>query len=89
MRKATTRMQQLIKRLNTREGGMIVSVILGLGLAAVFRQACQGNSCVVLRSPPMKQVRDSVYQVEDKCYRYQPQVVQCPVNSDGTVASAE
>jgi hypothetical protein len=66
-------------------GAIIVSVILGLGLAAVFRRACNGNDCVVVRAPNAKELDKYVYQIDQACYKYTPRVVQC----DAAKADAE
>lgn len=64
--------------LNDRFGAIIVSVILGLGLAAIFRATCRGESCVVVRSPPLDQITGKVYQIDDQCYKYSSYAVGCP-----------
>ena len=35
------------KLLNTEVGQRIVSIILGLGLASIFRKVCSNNNCLV------------------------------------------
>jgi hypothetical protein len=61
----------------TNVGSIIVSVILGLGLAAVFRRACNEKGCVVIRAPLLAEVRDQVYRVDDACYQYSPYAAPC------------
>jgi hypothetical protein len=63
--------------MDSDSGAIVVSIMLGLGLAAVFRTACKGGRCVVVNGPPMSDVRDKVYRLDDKCYRYTPYVVPC------------
>jgi hypothetical protein len=72
------------KLLGTDAGAIVVSVLLGLGLAAVFRRACKGDGCVVLRAPDAADVTRYHYKVGEDCFRYTPKVVPCP--SSGAVA---
>lgn len=64
--------------LSDRFGAIIVSVILGLGLAAVFRATCHGDACIVVHGPPRDQIDKHVYRIDDQCYRYSSFAVGCP-----------
>lgn len=67
-----------VKRmLHDKFGSILISVILGLGLAAMFRRVCSGDGCVVIKAPSEKELRDYVYKVDSSCYRYTPNVVDC------------
>ncbi len=61
----------------------IISFMLGIGLASMLRPACSGPECVVLRGPPVQDIRDAVYQFGSKCVEFQPKAVECP--KDGAV----
>jgi hypothetical protein len=74
--------------LNDTAGSIIISVILGLGLAAVFRRACRGDNCVVIKAPSMKEVSESVYRLDDACYKYTPEVVACPLAGRSEIVPA-
>lgn len=63
--------------LKDETGSAVISVILGLGLAALFRRACKGGRCVVVKSPKLDELRRFVYKVDDDCYKYTPHVVPC------------
>ena len=69
--------------MNSKAGSVLVSVILGLGLAAIFRRACTGDGCVVLKAPNAADVRKHVWKVDDDCFRYTPRVVECPRDARG------
>jgi hypothetical protein len=58
-------------------GGIFISAVLGIGLASVFRRACVGGSCYVVRGPAVDHVTGHVWKVDDKCYRYVPEPAQC------------
>ena len=61
----------------------IISFILGVGVSAMFRPLCKGPDCVVMRGPPIQDLRGSVYQFGKRCVEFKPQTVECP--KDGTV----
>ena len=65
----------------------LVSILLGFGLAAVFRPLCKGPDCVVLRGPPVNDVRGAVYQYGSKCVEFNTKPVECP--KDKTVQVVE
>lgn len=62
-------------------GSIVISVILGLGLAALFRKVCHGDGCVVIKSPDPKELQDFVYRMgggkSSTCYKYTPEAVPC------------
>lgn len=64
-------------------GAILVSVILGLGLAAIFRKVCDGDGCVVIRAPDQKELDDHVYRIGSgdnaACYKYRSNEVPCPL----------
>lgn len=61
---------------------MLISCIIGFGLAAILRPMCKGPDCVILRGPPVSQLREAVFQVGAKCHEFKPSAVACP--TDGT-----
>jgi len=58
-------------------GAKVISVILGLGLAVIFRRSCKGNRCVVVNGPGKEAIENYYYKLEDTCYKYRPYVVDC------------
>jgi hypothetical protein len=56
----------------------IMSLLLGFGLAAIFRPLCKGPECVVLRGPAVSEIRGAVYQFGSKCVEFQTKAVECP-----------
>jgi hypothetical protein len=58
----------------------LISFILGFGIIAIFRPVCKGPDCVVLRGPPVSDIRGSVYQFGTKCVEFLPKAVECPKN---------
>lgn len=54
-----------------------MSIILGLGLAALFRKACKNNQCIVIKGPNAEEVNKFFYKVNDDCYKYSPVFTEC------------
>jgi hypothetical protein len=58
-------------------GKILVSVILGFGLATMFAKICKGSDCVVIQGPPIKEIKENIYRIDDDCYKYTPLVTKC------------
>ena len=63
--------------LHSDAGGIVISIILGLGLAALFMKACSGPNCVVVKGPDPSEVAKYVYKIRDDCYKYDPYITPC------------
>ena len=69
---------QLNKLLEKDSGKIIVSCILGLGLASLFKKVCIDDSCLIIKSPPKEEIEGSVFKHANKCYSYTPEITKCP-----------
>jgi hypothetical protein len=56
----------------------LLSFVIGFGIAAIFRPLCKGPDCLVIRGPPVNEIRGSVYQFGTKCVEFIPKTVECP-----------
>ncbi len=79
--------------LNSKTGQMLISIILGLGLATLFRKACTDGSCLQFNGPVISEVDGKTYQFGEYCYKYELFPVQCDstrktVHMDDSVAKA-
>lgn len=70
-------MEHLSRLVDTDKGQIIVSILLGLGLAALFRKVCSNNSCVIVQGPDPNEVSKSYYRISDDCYKYTPVIIEC------------
>ena len=67
-----------LKRLVSSDFGVkMLSIILGLGLATLFRKVCKGRNCMVFKGPSMKEVEKTIYKNNDKCYQFNYENVNC------------
>jgi|TARA_Y100000389_G_scaffold200323_1_gene240482 hypothetical protein len=55
----------------------VISIILGIGLASLFRQICKDGKCVIVKGPSINEVQKNVYKIDDKCYVYKPTATLC------------
>jgi hypothetical protein len=69
------------KILDTYLGSVMVSIILGLGLAVIFSRSCYGQNCYIVRSPNPKEIAENVYQFENDCYKFSAQSTSCKGNT--------
>ena len=55
---------------NTPTGRNIVSILLGIGLATLFRRACTDKNCIVFNGPIINEVEGKTFKHGEKCYKY-------------------
>jgi hypothetical protein len=71
-------LKQVTERLfHTEPGNMIVSALFGIGFAFMFSRACKGANCIILHAPPIDDIKDKIFQIQDECYIYTPKIVSC------------
>jgi len=58
-------------------GRIAVSILLGFGLATLFRKVCNGKSCVIVQGPSISDVKKFYYKIDEDCYKYTPYATQC------------
>ena len=65
------------KLIHTRTGKYVLSILLGFGLASLFRTVCKGKNCLVFEAPPIEEIKDKVFKYNDKCYKYEATATKC------------
>ena len=61
----------LNKLVKSTTGKYIMSILLGIGLASLFRSVCKGKNCGVYRAPPLEEIEDKIYRFDGKCYKFE------------------
>ena len=61
---------------------IVISIIWGLGLAAIFRRACKGRDCIIIKSPNVKTFEQGIYDFDNKCYTFKSKVTNCDTTLD-------
>ncbi len=62
-------------------GSIIVSIILGFGLSALFKKVCKQN-CIVYKITNYKNVKEKIFEHDDKCYIFEKIKASCGKRSE-------
>lgn len=63
--------------LNHPYGRIFISILLGFGLASLFRKVCNSKNCIIVKGPNMKEINQYYYKIEEDCYKYTPVASKC------------
>ena len=63
--------------IQTDRGKLLIAVLLGLGLATLFRKSCKDKECIEFKGPPLDDIKGKVYQYDKQCYEFSPNPVKC------------
>ena len=66
----------LAKFVHTKTGRYVMSVLLGIGLASLFRVVCKDKNCIILKAKNSIDSND-VYQFNKKCYKFNSVSTSC------------
>ena len=61
--------------LTTPTGQILISIMLGLGLATLFRKLCTDKNCIVFNGPVISET--DIYKHDDKCLQYTMESTSC------------
>ena len=65
-----------MNRLQTKTGGVIISVILGLGLSTLFAKSC-GKNCTVIKPVDPSQMVGKSFKYDNQCVKFVPEYSPC------------
>jgi hypothetical protein len=65
------------KFVHSKTGRMFMSLLLGLGLASLFRKVCSDRNCIIFRAPPLDKFKDKIYKDGNKCYKFNAVATKC------------
>lgn len=69
-----------LKKFNTDIGIIVFSILLGLGIAALFKKQCIDGKCYVIKTKSNpNEIAKYYWKLNDDCYKYTPKVVACPI----------
>ena len=63
--------------INSDRGKYIISIILGLGLATLFRKACKSKNCLLFKAPPLDKIKNKVFDFDNRCYEFSEKSTSC------------
>jgi hypothetical protein len=73
---------------HTEIGKYIMSILLGFGLASLFRSVCKNKECLLFYAPPLEQITNKIYKNSDgKCIKYKEVPTKC--NSTSKIINFE
>jgi hypothetical protein len=72
----------LDKFVHSNTGKIIMSILLGIGLATFFRAVCKGKQCRIVSAPPMEEIEDQIYKFDNKCYKLEKNTIKCDKNKN-------
>lgn len=56
--------------LHTELGITFISILMGLGLATLFRKVCNDKNCIIFNGPVIDSVTGKTYRYGEACYKY-------------------
>ena len=69
------------KFVHSERGKIIMSILLGFGLASLFRTVCKDHNCLTFYAPPLDEFKDKIYKNKGKCIKYVPVATKCSINA--------
>ena len=70
-------LRNIVSSMHTKNGKIIISIILGLGFASIFRKVCNDTNCLDFKGPDLDELKDKVFQHNENCYKFTPHSVTC------------
>ena len=64
--------------IGSEKGVFILSIVLGLGLACIFKMSCDSQNCIVYRAPDYSEKK--IIKYNDKCYEPNEHMETCDPN---------
>ena len=65
------------KLIHSKVGQYIISILLGLGLATLFRKVCNDRNCLVFKAPKIDKIDNQIFEFDDKCYKFTKKATTC------------
>ena len=58
-------------------GKYIISFLLGLGLATLFKRACKERNCLKFVAPPFNKIQNQIFKYNNECYKFEGNAETC------------
>ena len=69
-------MASLKSIINSSMGKNFISILLGLGLAALFKKSCNKKSCLIFKAKQNK-IKNQIFKFDNKCYLFNNNATTC------------
>ena len=63
--------------LRTPTGKAIMAVLIGFGIATLFRKSCKDKKCLEFKGPSLDNIKERIYRKGNKCYQFDPSEEKC------------
>jgi hypothetical protein len=70
----------LLSKMKKPSGKIIMSILLGFGLATLFRSVCNDESCTEYVAVQPKEIKNKIIKNNGRCYTYNMETTQCNTN---------
>ena len=70
---------------NSERGKIIFSIILGLGLATLFRESCKNSNCMIFKIAKISEVKGQIFEFDDNCYKFEEKSISCKSTNPKTL----
>jgi hypothetical protein len=70
----------IINFLNDKRFDVFFSIMLGIGIVALFRPICSGSECNITKPPTEQDFDKHVYRMGGKCHEFKTDIVECPAS---------
>jgi len=70
-------MSRITDFMQTKQGRVVVSIVLALGLASLLRLSFQNANMVIINGPPISQTEGKIFSFDNKCYSYKTVASSC------------
>ena len=70
-------MSVITKIINDENGIILISIIWGLGLSALFRKVCKGRNCIIVKGVNPKKIENKIFKVNNKCIKFNSEITSC------------
>ena len=56
---------------------VILSFLIGFGIASLFRKSCNKKNCLKFVAPTPQKVNNQIYKFDNNCYKFTPHSSTC------------
>ncbi len=56
---------------------IFLGILWGLGLAIIFRHACNKKGCIIYKAPNPIEIKNNIFNQDSKCFSYNTVSVKC------------
>ena len=65
----------------SKQSKIFLGILWGFGLAIIFRYACNKKKCIIYKAPQPAEIKNNIFNHDNKCFSYEPVSVKCTKNA--------